>query len=58
MDVESYIHPFNPIFFFLIAEKSPEIFSKQKEYIFNSESFALNWHMFVAPTNKKLLLPL
>ena len=42
MDVESYIHPFNPIFFFLIAEKSPEIFSKQKEYIFNSESFALN----------------
>ena len=27
-------------------------------YSFNSESFALNWYILVALTNKKLLLPL
>ena len=42
----------------LLAEKSFEVFPKRKEYIFISESFALNSYIFVALTSKKLLLPL
>ena len=42
----------------LLAEKSLEIFPKQKEYFFIAETFALNWYIFAALTNKKLLLPL
>ena len=41
----------------LIAVKSFEIFPKHKLYFF-SESFALNWYIFVALSNKKSLLPL
>ena len=41
----------------LLAEKSPEIFPKHKEYFFIPESFALNSYIFVVLTNKKLLLP-
>ena len=55
---ENHKHPFKPVFLFLLlAEKSPEIFPKHK-IIFISESFALNWYIFVALTKKKLLLPL
>ena len=49
-------YPFSPAFFMLLAEKSPEIFPKHKEYFAISESFALNWYIFVVLTNKKLLL--
>ena len=42
----------------LLAEKSPERFPKHKEYIFISKSFASYGYIFVALTNKKLLLPL
>ena len=38
-----YTHPFNPVFFLLLAGKSPETFPKHKEYFFISESFALNF---------------
>ena len=42
----------------LLAEKPPEMFSKHKGYFFISESFALNWYISVALTDKKLLIPL
>ena len=42
----------------LLAEKSPEIFSKDKVDLFISEFFGLNWYIFVELTNKKLLVPL
>ena len=42
----------------LINVKSFEIFPKQKEYFFISKLFALNWCIFVALKNKKLLLSL
>ena len=48
---------FNPVFFTLLAKKSPKIFPKHKGYLFVSELFALN-DIFVALRNKKLLLPL
>ena len=35
----------------LLAEESPDIFPKHKGYFF-SESFALNWYIFIALTNK------
>ena len=35
-----------------------EILPKHKGYGFTSESFALDWWIFTASTNKKLLLPL
>ena len=38
--------------------KSFEIFTKHNGYGFISESFSLNGYIFVASTNKKLLLPL
>ena len=65
--IENYIHALNPVlfcfvlfFFMLLAEKSPEIFPKHKGYIyiFISESFALNWYIFVALTNKKNVAPI
>ena len=38
----------------LIDAKSSKIFPKHKDYFFLiSESFALNWYIFVALTNKK-----
>ena len=37
-----YTHPFNPVFFMLLAEKSPEIFPKCKRYFYILKSFALN----------------
>ena len=42
----------------LLAVKLFEIFPKDEGYIVISGSFALNWYIFVALTNKKLLLPL
>ena len=42
----------------LLAVKSFEIFPKPNLYDFIWESLALNWYIFVALTNKKLLLPL
>ena len=42
----------------LFTEKPPEIFPKHKGYILISKSFALNWYLLVALTNKKMLLPL
>ena len=35
----------------LLVEESPDIFPKHKGYFF-SESFALNWYIFIALTNK------
>ena len=50
--------PIESCFFpLLLAEKCPEIFSKQKDIWFTSESFALNRYIFVALANKNLLLP-
>ena len=37
----------------LLAEKYPEIFSKNKEYFLISRSFVLKLYIFVALTNKK-----
>ena len=42
----------------LLAETSLEISPKHKEYFFILESSALNWYIFVALTNEKLLLQL
>ena len=42
----------------LLADQSPEIFPKHNKYLPISEFFALNWYIFVALTNKKLLLQL
>ena len=42
----------------LLAVRPFEMIPKHKEYFFTSDSFALNWHIFVALANKKLLLPL
>ena len=42
----------------LVILKSFEILLKHSELSFISESFALNWYIFVALMNKKLLLPL
>ena len=42
----------------LLDVRSFEIYPKNKEYFFISESFALNWYIFIELTNKKLLLPL
>ena len=42
----------------LLTEKSPEAFPKHKGYFFVSESFALNWYIFIGLPNKKLLRPL
>ena len=41
-------------FFMLLVEKYPK--HKRNKYFFISESFALNWYIFVTLTNKKLLL--
>ena len=35
---KSYTHPFNPVSFVLLAEKSPDIFPKHKGYFVISES--------------------
>ena len=54
-----YTHPFSPVVsFMLLAEKFHEIFPKQKTYFFISESFTLNWHMFVELRNKETLAPM
>ena len=37
-----HMHPINPVYFILLAEKSPEIIPKDKGYFFISKSFALN----------------
>ena len=42
----------------LLAEKSPQIFPKHNGSLFISESFALNWYIFIALTNKKLFIQL
>ena len=42
----------------LLAEKYPEIFPKYKGCFFVSECFALKWYIFVALTNKLLLVSL
>ena len=42
----------------LLAKKSSEILSKHKGYFYILESLVLNWYIFVALTNRKLLLPL
>ena len=42
----------------LLTEKSPEAFPKHKGHFFVSESFALNWYIFIELPNKKLLRPL
>ena len=41
----------------LLAVKSFETFLKHEGYFF-SESFALNWYIFVALTNKKTVAPI
>ena len=41
----------------ILAAKSFGMFSKHNGYGFILESFALNWFVFVALTNKKLLPP-
>ena len=40
-------------FFMLLAVKSSEIFPEHKGNFFILESFALNWYIYVALTNKK-----
>ena len=45
-------------FFVLLIVKSFEILSTHNGYFLISESFALNWYIFVALTSKKMLLPL
>ena len=37
----------------LLTAESSEIFSKHNEHGFISESFAMNWYIFVVVTNKK-----
>ena len=44
------------LIFKLLAKKSLAIFPKHREYIFISESFALNWYIFPLLRNKRLLL--
>ena len=59
MDIDNITSIKNSIILMLLAKKSPEILPKHKEYIFISESFALNCYIFVALiTNKNLLLSL
>ena len=50
--------PFYPVFCMLSFAKSSDILSWHNEYGFTSEVFALNWYIFIALTNKKLLIPL
>ena len=42
------MNPFNPAFFILLVEKSPEIFPKHKRYFFSSESLAFKRFIYVA----------
>ena len=42
----------------LLTENSSGLFPKHKKYLLISEYFALNIYIFVALTNKNLLLPL
>ena len=42
----------------LLTEKSLEAFPKNKKHFFVSESYALNWYIFIELPSKKLLLPL
>ena len=46
---------FNPVFFILLIVKSSETLPKHSKKYFISVSFALNWYIFVALTNKKNL---
>ena len=46
------------MFFILLIVKSFEILPKHSAYYFISGSFDLSWYIFVALTNKKLLIPL
>ena len=46
------------LFFRLSDTKSFEILPKHNRYGFISESFALNWYIFIALANKKLFLQL
>ena len=41
----------------LLSVKSFEILTKYNGYDFVSETFALNWYIFTALTNEKILLP-
>ena len=45
--------PIKFFFLMLFSETSPQIFAKHKGYFFISESFPLNWYIFVALINKK-----
>ena len=49
---------FYPVFCMLSFGKSSDILSWHNDYGFTSEVFALNWYIFTALTNKKLLTPL
>ena len=42
----------------LLTEQLFQIFSKHTRYFFIAKSFALNFYIFVALANKKLLHPL
>ena len=47
-----YTHPFNPVFYMLIAEKSPEIFPKHKGCFFNFRIFSFELIHFYTLRNK------
>ena len=48
-----YIYPFNPFFFFIfLTGKCFEIFPQHSGYCSISDSFALNWYIFVTLINK------
>ena len=55
---KTFTLPFNLVFTMLSSVKSFKILPKDNAFGFISESFALNGYIFVALTNKKLLLPL
>ena len=55
---KTFATPFNPVFSWTLIVKSFEVLPKHTVYGFISESFALNWYIFVVLTSKKLLVPL
>ena len=55
---KTFTLPFNLVFPMLLSVKSFKILPEDNAFGFISESFALNRYIFVALTNKKLLLPL
>ena len=59
MNKKTFTTMFNPVFLMLLIVKSFEILPEHGIYVFSSEFFfVLNWYIFEALTNKKILLPL